>query len=375
VDMSGMTSLMLGAEAYNNNCSSGPFTVYGGKPVGFSYRIQKGQLSNYITDVKVSIGETSGVAQGDGSYKLTYDVGSTFSLSNQKITVKVTTKGSPMDWHDNTYSYGDLLGMIEFYDAENLVFYDGTSYADHHQLKLIKTVPAPAIKTSMTAPEYEERHESTGTTIQGDMYIPLLEKGYTFGTGATNPDFVALSDTIGILDGARNSVLPDGSSTFYQPYQIDASIKFDWSTDREAYTGDAPYGYNSDQPCAPFFLMEYNFNGKSLGLSRDKTKAVNCTINKGETVSISLQSTTQNRGNQQYWLPFRLYMKSVQGETQNSWATTKNSNVTAKLLDTDAPIIQSVMAPAGTYASGQHVPITVTFKAWKRQRDHQWQRL
>ena len=42
VDMSGMTSLTLGAEAYNNNCSSGPFTVYGGKPVGFSYRIQKG---------------------------------------------------------------------------------------------------------------------------------------------------------------------------------------------------------------------------------------------------------------------------------------------------------------------------------------------
>ncbi|MEE1456861.1 MAG: cell wall anchor protein, partial [Oscillospiraceae bacterium] len=55
------------------------------------------------------------------------------------------------------------------------------------------------------------------------------------------------------------------------------------------------------------------------------------------------------------------YMKSVQGEYQNSWATTKNSNVTAKLLDTDDPIIQSVTAPAGTYVSGQHVPITVTF--------------
>ena len=146
VDMSGMTSLTLGAEANNNKCSSGTFTVYGGKPVGFSYRIREGQLRDYITDVTVSIGETSGVAQGDGSYKLTYDVGSTFSLSNQKITVKVTTKGSPMDWHDNTYSYGDLLGMIEFYDADNLVFYDGTGYADHCQLKLKKTVPAPAIK-------------------------------------------------------------------------------------------------------------------------------------------------------------------------------------------------------------------------------------
>ena len=30
-------------------------------------------------------------------------------------------------------------------------------------------------------------------------------------------------------------------------------------------------------------------------------------------------------------------------------------------MDTDSPTIQSVTAPAGTYASGQHVPITVTF--------------
>ena len=163
------------------------------------------------------------------------------------------------------------------------------------------------------------------------------------------------------MEGARNSVRPSGSSTFYQPYQIDASIEFNWSTDREAYTGDAPYGYNSAQPCAPFFLTEYNFNGKSLGLSNNRTKALDCTINKGSTVKISLQSTTENRGDQQYWLPFRLYMKSVQGEIPNSWATTKNSNVTAELLDTDSPTIQSVTATAGTYASGQHVPITVTF--------------
>ena len=359
VDMSGMMSQTLGNLA-NNTWNSGPFTVYGGKPVGFSYRIQKGQLSEYITGVEVSIGETSEVVeQSDGSYKLTYDVGSTFSLGACKITVKVKTKGGTSAWHDNTYSYGDLLGMIEFYDAENLVFYDGAAYADHCQLKLIKTVGAPAIQTSMTAPNYEERYEST-TTIQGDMYIPLLADEYN-ALGANNPDFVALSDTIRILDGARNSVLPVGSDPFYQPYQIDASIEFNWSTEKAAYTGDAPYGWYKNQPFAPFYLTEYKFNEESLGLSNNRTKALNCTINKGETVSISLQSTTQNRGDQQYWLPFRLYMKSVQGEIQNSWATTKNSNVTAKLVDTDKPIIQSVTAPAGTYASGQHVPITVTF--------------
>ena len=359
VDMSGMMSQTLGNLA-NNTWNSGPFTVYGGKPVGFSYRIQKGQLSDYITSVEVSIGETSEVVeQSDGSYKLTYDVGSTFSLGGCIITVKVQTKGGNPAWLENSYSYGDLLGMIEFYDAENLVFYDGAAYADHCQLKLIKTVGAPAIQTSMTAPNYEERYEST-TTIQGDMYIPLLADEYN-ALGANNPDFVALSDTIRILDGARNSVLPVGSDPFYQPYQIDASIEFNWSTEKAAYTGDAPYGWYKNQPFAPFYLTEYKFNEESLGLSNNRTKALNCTINKGETVSISLQSTTQNRGDQQYWLPFRLYMKSVQGEIQNSWATTKNSNVTAKLVDTDKPIIQSVTAPAGTYASGQHVPITVTF--------------
>ena len=364
VDMSGMTSLTLGAEAYNNNCSSGPFTVYGGKPVGFSYRIQKGQLSNYITDVKVSIGETSGVKQGDGSYKLTYDVGSTFSLSNQKITVKVTTKGSPMDWHDNTYSYGDLLGMIEFYDAENLVFYDGTSYADHCQLKLKKTVNVPTIKTEMTAPNYEKEVKNT-TVLYDDLSIPLLADGYNAGTGANNSDFVELSDTIRILEGARNSVLPAGSDPFYQPYQIDASIKFDWTASVASYTGSAPYGYKSTtRPYAPFYLTEYTFNEPpALGIIGGGTRTENCTINNGNTVNISLQSTTQNRENQTYWLPFELYLNfnKVFGGDPNPSATTKTSNATAKLLDTDAPIIQSVMAPAGTYASGQHVPITVTF--------------
>ena len=360
VDMSGMMSQTLG-ELATNSWSSGTFTVYGGKPVGFSYRIQKGQLSEYITGVEVSIGGKSKVVeQSDGSYKLTYEVDG-YSLGDQKITVKVTTKGGNPDWLEGSYSYGDLLGMIEFYDAENLVFYDGAGYADHCQLKLKKTVDAPTIQTSVSAPNYEERYEST-ETIQGDMYIPLLANEYNIGEGANNQDFVALSDTIRILEGARNSVLPVDSDPFYQPYKIDASIEFDWSTDVETYNGFAPYGYNSDtQPHAPFYLTEYMFNGTSLELSGDKTRALNCTINKGETVNISLQSTTQNRGKQQYWLPFRLYMKSVQGEIQNSWATTKNSNVSATLLDTDNPIIQSVTAPEGTYASGQHVPITVTF--------------
>ena len=358
VDMSGMMSQTLEIQA-NNEWKSGAFTVYRGKPAGFSYRIQKGPLSDYITGVEVSIGGVSGVEQSDGSYKLTYDVGSTFSLGGCKITVKVQTKGGTSAWLENSYSYGDLLGMIEFYDAKNLVFYDGAGYADHCQLKLIKTVGVPTIQTSMTAPNYEERYEST-TTIQGDMYIPLLADEYN-ALGANNPDFVALSDTIRILDGARNSVLPVGSDPFYQPYQIDASIEFNWSTEKAAYTGDAPYGWYKNQPFAPFYLTEYKFNGSTLELSGDRTRALGCTINKGETVNISLQSTTQNRGNQQYWLPFRLYMKSVQGEIQNSWATTKNSDVTVRLVDTDNPIIQSVTAPAGTYASGQHVPITVTF--------------
>ena len=358
VDMSGMMSQTLGNLA-NNTWNSGPFTVYRGKPAGFSYRIQKGLLSDYITNVEVSIGAVSGVEQSDGSYRLTYAVDG-YSLGGQKITVKVQTKGGNPAWLENSYSYGDLLGMIEFYDAENLVFYDGASYADHCQLKLIKTVGVPTIQTSMTAPNYEERYESTDT-IQGDMYIPLLADEYTTALGANNPDFVALSDTIRILDSARNSVLPVGSDPFYQPYQIDASIEFNWSTEKAAYTGDAPYGWYKNQPFAPFYLTEYKFNEESLGLSNNRTKALNCTINKGETVNISLQSTTQNRGDQRYWLPFRLYMKSVQGEIQNSWATTKNSNVTARLVDTDAPTIQSVTAPAGTYASGQHVPITVTF--------------
>ena len=360
VDMSGMMSQTLDNLA-NKKWESGTFTVYRGKPVGFSYRIQEGQLSEYIDGVEVSIGGKSGNLQSDGSYKLTYDVGETFSLGGCKITVKVKTKGNTQYWHDNSYSYGDLLGMIEFYDAENLVFYDGASYANHCQLKLIKTVDDPAIKTEMTAPNYEEELKNT-TVLYDDLFIPLLAEKYTVANGANNPDFVALSNTIGILEGARNSVLSSGSSPFHQPYQIDASIKFDWSTDVAAYAGPAPYGYNSTtQHYAPFYLTEYKLDGTALNLSGDRTKALDCTINKGSMVSISLQSTTQNRRAQQYYLPFQLFLKNVNRDIQNSTTTAKTSNVSAKLVDTDAPTIQSVTAPAGTYASGQHVPITVTF--------------
>ena len=363
VDMSGMRSKTL-EELANNKWESGAFTVYGGKPAGFSYRIQKGQLSEYITGVEVSIGNTSKVVdQGDGSYKLTYAIdSSSYSLGGCQITVKVTTKGGPLGWHEGSYSYGDLLGMIEFYDAENLVFYDGSSYADHCQLKLIKTVDAPTIQTEMTAPSYVEEVKNT-TVLYDDLFIPLLAESYTGGS-ADNSDFVALSNTIGILEGARNLVLPDGSAPFYQPYQIDASIEFSWSGDIASYNGPAPYGYynsKNPRPYAPFCLTEYTLDETALTINADGKKTEDCTINKDSTVSISLQSTTQNRKNEQYYLPFELYLKNVNNNIHNSTTTAKTSGVHAELLDTDKPTIQSVTAPAGTYASGQHVPITVTF--------------
>ena len=203
------------------------------------------------------------------------------------------------------------------------------------------------------------------TVLYDDLFIPLLAESYTGGS-ADNSNFIALSNTIGILEGARNSVLSgDPSTKFYQPYQIDADIEFSWSGDIAAYNGSAPYGnYISANPIpyAPFCLTEYKLDGTALPPVAGGKRTENCTINNGSTVSISLQSTTQNRGDQQYYLPFELYLNADKVcERQYTSATVKTSNVTARLVDTDNPIIQSVMAPAGTYASGQHVPITVTF--------------
>ena len=215
----------------------------------------------------------------------------------------------------------------------------------------------------MSAPSYVEEVKST-TVLYDDLFIPLLAESYTGGS-ADNSNFIALSNTIGILEGARNSVLSgDPSTKFYQPYQIDADIEFSWSGDIAAYNGSAPYGnYISANPIpyAPFCLTEYKLDGTALPPVAGGKRTENCTINNGSTVSISLQSTTQNRKNEQYYLPFELYLKNVNRDTHNSTTTAKTSNVTAKLLDKDAPTIQSVTATAGTYASGQHVPITVTF--------------
>ena len=99
----------------------------------------------------------------------------------------------------------------------------------------------------------------------------------------------------------------------------------------------------------PFYLTEYKFNEESLGLSNNRTKALNCTINKGETVNISLQSTTLKQSGSAVYLPFRLYLDfdKVFGGYNNSSATVNTSNVSAKLVDTDKPTIQSVTAPGG----------------------------
>ena len=172
--------------------------------------------------------------------------------------------------------------MIEFYDAENLVFYDGAGYADHCQLKLIKTVDAPAIQTSMTAPDYEEkvqkyRHNTWGYVYSfAGRWIHCRRRCRQSGLRCAKR-YHRNSGGCPQL-GASQRLLP-----FYQPYQIDASIKFNWNTDIDAYTGPAPYGYNrTTQPYAPFYLTEYKFNGTALKLSGDRTKAEDCTINKGE---------------------------------------------------------------------------------------------
>ncbi len=78
--MRSMMSLTLGNYANNNKCSSGPFTVYKGRPVGFSYRIQEGQLSEYIERCGGLDRRGEWGRQSDGSYKLTYDASAKFQF-------------------------------------------------------------------------------------------------------------------------------------------------------------------------------------------------------------------------------------------------------------------------------------------------------
>ena len=51
-------------------------------------------------------------------------------------------------------------------------------------------------------------HLNIGGKYMNWKWYGLLENEYNIGEGANNQDFVALSDTIRILEGARNSVLP-----------------------------------------------------------------------------------------------------------------------------------------------------------------------
>ena len=106
------------------------------------------------------------------------------------------------------------------------------------------------------------------------MYIPLLADEYNAGEGANNPDFVALSDTIGILEGARNSVLPGGSDpNFISHTKSTPASSLTGAPAKMTYTGPAPYGYDSaTQPHAPFYLTEYKFDGSSSDAHQRRQK-------------------------------------------------------------------------------------------------------
>ena len=89
-------------------------------------------------------------------------------------------------------------------------------------------------------------------------------------------------------------MLPEDSSKFYQPYQIDAEIEFDWSRDIAAYASHAPYMaiiiLKPLNPYAPFYLTEYKLDGTALPLSGDSRERR--TVRLARAVrSTSLQST------------------------------------------------------------------------------------
>ncbi len=145
------------------------------------------------------------------------------------------------------------------------MFYDGAGYADHCQLKLKKTVDAPTIKTSMTAPNYEEKHSKIQTYYMRICLFLCWQK-HTLSRQCRQSGLRCAKQYHRNFGGCPQlGVFPHASSEFYQPYQIDASIEFNWTGSATAYTGPAPYGYNSTtQPYAPFYLTEYKLDGTDL---------------------------------------------------------------------------------------------------------------
>ena len=87
----------------------------------------------------------------------------TSDLHTEPAEVACTTNGVSVSGNEITISEDSALTRID----------QGLSLI--HIFKLKKTVGAPTIQTSMTAPSYVEKLENT-TVLYDDLFIPLLAK-------------------------------------------------------------------------------------------------------------------------------------------------------------------------------------------------------
>jgi len=269
---------------------------------------------------------------------------------------------------------GTLSGFMEFYGGDGLAFSDGSTQGELCTLPVTVSKPAAfeygglSWMTSMTGVSNYDKGMTEYPDLGYDEYANPRWNLIDFGNSTMLNNHACVNNT-------AEEIYAGGSSK----YQVDASLfLYDTNLSNSGYMKNAlPVGYDGGSPSNRLTTLGYKWNGYELNLTSNPLQTVvggtpyimvgTNTSATSQTVSIVMESSngraplTLNT----VWPGNPIFCRDFTGTTSDFYFTGAGKQRTVSssisVYDDAAPSLTSITIPAGTYSSGQYVPILLTF--------------
>ena len=331
--------------------------------VGFAGKVYG--PDNYLTPVTAegasqTITIAGALTDPDREYELTYtptesrNNGLFLYVSYQAVISGVDISSLPQYAE---YSFGTLTGGVSFYGAEGFLFEDGSDYKENYNLLFSQTVTMPELVSSWT----QASGEQSESTVNMDRAVgfELVDLNDLETPDANGSSFLALDKTIGYLDACKGTIT---DYAILQRFRITASLR---QTSGET------------TPNVTLMSSIHVFHAANdTNFTTDLNSGDNFPINLPSAADGTPQTISFNAFNSQpdpddmiNNLPIIFYVYYYKNTTDTNYDSTQVndilgatgyvSNASISLVnDKTAPNL-TISAPAGTYQSGDLVPITI----------------
>ena len=252
------------------------------------------------------------------------------------------------------WSFGTLYGGVSFYEPEGFLFGDSSGYQENYNLFFGQTLTMPELVKNWTQPGAETDYE-VNSNFATFTIIP-----------STAPEaYQNLDSTLGYLQSCVD--VGEGGLT------SDDAIRFQISSDLAITSNSTNDALLSSLGLFAYYTGNMENFTVDTGFSGTSGFPINLTVG-GETKNITFsafRTTAKSEGELSYLPRFLYVLYGSDEETTNTTdtkavnntaTTTSNTTVTLvdhKTADETKPTL-TVTAPAGTYQSGDLIPITIT---------------